>query len=65
MRNKQCQCNNAGLQPDFFLLRMQIGVSAMSDELEQTVSLKVETAQSFKTKNHGLGVWRLTTCWGC
>ena len=65
MRNKQYQCTNAGLQPDFFLLRMQIGVSAMSDELKQTVSLKVEAAQSFKTKNHGLGVWRLTTCRGC
>ena len=39
------------LQPDLFLLRMEISVRTVPDKLKQTVPFKVEAAESFQTEH--------------
>ena len=39
------------LQPDLFLLRMEISVSAVPDKLKQAVPFKVKAAESFQAEH--------------
>ena len=40
------------LQPDLFLLRMEISVSTVPDKLKQAVPFKVKAAESFQSEHN-------------
>ena len=52
-------------QPDFFLLRMEIGVGTVPDKLKQAVPLEVKAAESLEAKHNRLRVRRFASLWGC
>ena len=52
-------------EPDFFLLRMEIGVGTVPDKLKQAVPLEVKAAESLEAKHNRLRVRRFASLWGC